>query len=436
MRTVSLRRIVVVSVALALSAVAPRSFAQEIAPVGEYTPGLPVGAWMLYPSLFVGATYDTNFKQTPSGIDRDEGVAARISPRIVATNDGGIRQTTLYGVVDALLFSSDTIAASVGGYHSYAPLADLTLGVWGNYTRQTSIFNSALMFNNNAIGPVGNPPGTIPVIINPFGTTPTVNPIPYNQFSAGGSVTKTFGNVFTSLAASTFYIAYDRSDNGIPDPIPTSHDGLNLWLSGRVGYRFPMWYVFGEASTIWQDFTNSVFNTNGYRVVGGVGTDNPYSLWQAEVYGGWQFQNQEHQDDFHTGISANQDSGVFGGRLTYRPTPYWTLIAAVDTALGVSTFLSPGIPAGIPLVSTTAVLQTTYALSRQWSVGARFGYTRADYIDTDRLDNGWLAGASFNYEIWRNLALTLDYQYTTVDSNVAFSDYTRQQVTGGLTYRY
>ena len=44
------------------------------------------------------------------------------------------------------------------------------------------------------------------------------------------------------------------------------------------------------------------------------------------------------------------------------------------------------------------------------------------------LDNGWMAGASFNYEIWRNLLLTLDYQYSTVHSNVAFSRFYAQSV--------
>jgi hypothetical protein len=34
------------------------------------------------------------------------------------------------------------------------------------------------------------------------------------------------------------------------------------------------------------------------------------------------------------------------------------------------------------------------------------------------------------------LALTLDYQYSTVQSNLALSDYTRNQYTAGLTYRY
>ena len=77
------------------------------------------------------------------------------------------------------------------------------------------------------------------------------------------------------------------------------------------------------------------------------------------------------------------------------------------------------------------------ASRRLWSIGVRGGYTRGDFIGLSGLDNhGWLAGASFNYEILRNLMLTLDYQYTTVQSDAAFSDFTRNQYTAGLTYRY
>ena len=83
--------------------------------------------------------------------------------------------------------------------------------------------------------------------------------------------------------------------------------------------------------------------------------------------------------------------------------------------LGMSTTLAPNIPAGIPTRTTTAILQTTYGISRDWSVGVRGGYTRGEFIGFGGLNNhGWMAGASFNYEIWRNLMLTLDYQYTTV----------------------
>ena len=61
--------VLLVSMALTLGT-SPRSFAQEIAPTGEYDgKGLAVGGWYLFPSIFVGATYDDNFNQSASGTD-------------------------------------------------------------------------------------------------------------------------------------------------------------------------------------------------------------------------------------------------------------------------------------------------------------------------------------------------------------------------------
>src|SRR5262249_33838445 len=63
----------------------------EIAPTGgEYT-GLPVGAWTLFPSLFVGAVWDSNNNQASSnqgtqratGSAPDSGTSLEVSPRIV-----------------------------------------------------------------------------------------------------------------------------------------------------------------------------------------------------------------------------------------------------------------------------------------------------------------------------------------------------------------
>ena len=135
-------------------------------------------------------------------------------------------------------------------------------------------------------------------------------------------------------------------------------------------------------------------------------------------------------------ISQDSQSTVFGGRMTYSPTPYWQWTAAVDEVLGMSAQLTPAIPQGVPTLVTTGILETTYGLSQQWSLGARVGYTRATYFDLGRTDTGWMAGASFNYEIWRNLLLTLDYQYSTLNSTVAFNQFSRNVVSAGVTYKY
>jgi hypothetical protein len=426
-------------------AAAPSGFGPELAPTGEYKEGLPIGPWTLFPSLFVGAVWDSNSNQassnsaaqTATGSSPDSGTSLAVSPRLVAnTSDGAIHSTTLFGVGDFQFFSTNTVSADAGFIHTYKPTEDLSFDLNLRYTRETDLFTSSLNFNNNAIGLHGGPAIPSPTIINPFGTTPNINPVAFNQYGAGGSVTKTWDTWFTTLTGNAFRIQYDHSTN-VPEPFNTSQDATSFWLTGKAGWHFvPKLYVFVEGDGIWQRFTNSLFNTNGYRVTGGLGTDDPGSLIRGEVYGGYQFQHQESQIVPTPNISQDAQSSVFGGRMLYFPTQYWTWVATVDQVLGMSAQLTPNIPQGVPTQVTTGILETTYGISQQWSIGARVGYTRANYLDLGRVDNGYMAGASFNYEIWRNLLLTLDYQYSTLNSNTAFNQFSRNTVTAGLTYKY
>ena len=84
----------------------------EISPTGAYQAGVPVGAWMLYPSLFVGATYNNNINQAATDFNRDNGAGLRVAPRLIATGtDGAIHQTTIYAVGDFQFFNANTVAA-------------------------------------------------------------------------------------------------------------------------------------------------------------------------------------------------------------------------------------------------------------------------------------------------------------------------------------
>src|SRR6516165_2703540 len=260
MRTNSSGRLIAVSMILILGTVSP-SFAQdaapgsqgsggqgsaapgsqgtpsagsEISPTGEYKEGLALGGWMLAPEIFLGAVWNSNANQLANG--ENQGTSLRVSPRIVGYYDGGMYQTSVYGVMDGQFFNSNTIAATAGVTNTYQPFEDLLLSSYFNYTRETSLFNSALNFNNNAIGPPGAPPSGIPLVLNPFGTTPSVNPIAFNQFTVGGSINKTFNQAFASLGATAFYILYDSQSNLIPQPFQTSNNALSVWVQGRVGY--------------------------------------------------------------------------------------------------------------------------------------------------------------------------------------------------------
>src|SRR5262249_8875623 len=438
-----------------LVGVVPRSLAQEIAPTGQYQEGLALGAWMLYPKIYVGGVWDDNVHQQPTGVPETSRVGARAVPWVSATYDGGIYKTTVYGVADARFFDTNTVSATAGLTHRYEATRDLAFTGFVNYTRQTDLFTSALNFNNGAIGPSINVETNLPIILNPFGTTPTVNPSAYNQYTGGGAVTKNFDNTyFAVLSGTVFHIGFDNTGNLPPgNPFQTSLDGTSYWVTGRGGYNVtPSLYVFAEASGIFQRFNNSSFDTNGYRVIGGVGSADPNRLYRGEIYGGYQAQALVNGSGIvldanglpltvngvgtPSAIPSTTSSDVIGGRLYYYPTRYWTVIAAVDETLSVSTSLSPTTPAGIPLLATNAILQTNYKISEGWWIGGRMGYTRSKFFDFDRLDSGWMGGASFNYEIWRNLLLTLDYQYSTVHSNAVLSDFTRNVYSAGLTYRY
>ena len=250
-----------------------------------------------------------------------------MTPRLTGTYDGGIHKTTVYGVVDARFFNADTIAATAGVSHQYEAMRDLIFNFYGNYTRQTDIFNSALQFNNGAIGPPATPNVNIPIIINPFGTTPGVNPIAYNQFTGGASVTKTFNQAFVTLSGTAFGIVYDHSDN-VPAPFQTSHDGTSFWAYGKGSATMsrppstclPKAMGFSNVSTI------HCSTRTDTELLGALDRRMHKSLFRGEIYGGYWAQNQEQQQPnviglgVPTGIPTDANSRVFGGRLSYYPT--------------------------------------------------------------------------------------------------------------------
>jgi hypothetical protein len=425
-----------------------QSSAVESTPVqsGPFRPGFPIDGWMIYPSIYLGAVFDDNVRQAAHGTEHTSGLGVRVSPNFIETYDGGIHQTLLYQVVDARFFpgvgsrppgeaNADSVAATAGFRHRYEAMRDLVFNFYGDYTRETDIFNSALNFNNGAIGPTPSSSPT-PLFLNPFGTSPAVNPVAYNQFSGGAAATKTIGEGFVSLGGDVAHIAWDHTNS----PLQIAEDGTLYRVTGRAGYNVsPQFYVFAEGSGIFQHINNSTtVDTSGYRVIGGIGSADPNSLFRGEIWGGYQFQHEDLTTNLIIpGLTGgNTHDGVFGGSLYYYPTRYWTIMASAQESLGVTLLGSATAPVGTPTRTFTSILQTTYHLSRVWSVGARAGYTRADYIGTPRLDHGWMAGASFNYEVWRNLLATLDYQHTTNHSNVVLSSFDANIYTAGLTYQY
>ena len=213
-------------------------------------------------------------------------------------------------------------------------------------------------------------------------------------------------------------------------------------------------YAYVNASAAWLRFSGSVglaltpdltpsliapSRTSSYRVVGGLGTRR-IGLFQAVAYAGYQ------SSDFQNGNAAGD---IYGGRLSYEPTRYWTLGASVEQIINIASGTTDTniaqvisipspilISAGSSTRTTTAALDSSYTISKEWSLFGRFGYTQVEYLDTPRLDEAWLADLVLRYELMRNLTLSWQYQYASVVSNVPSFNTQKNLVTGSATYKF
>jgi hypothetical protein len=387
-------------------------------PGREYS-AVPVGIWLAYPTLFFGGVFDDNVSQTTAGQTSSAG--ARLVPSLLAEANDGIHKTTLYGMADARLYgnggirSIDALAARAGVIERFQPMLDMVFNFQGDYTRQRDLFSTfGIDHSVTSLNPTA------------IGLAPTTSPLAYNQFSGTASVQKAFGSAFVNIGGSVVGIQYDHNDSTSPSP-----DGVTYTATGRGGFWFtPVLYAYTEAAFDERRFANQIFNSSGYRTVGGIGSDQ-IGLFRGEVYGG--YQSERH--DFAP--IGNVGGTVFGGRLYYYPVRELTLSAAVDESLGVSLLAanSTGVP-GVSTRATTVLLQATYALAREWTASSRLGFIHTDYVDAVRTDDAWTVGATLTYSVWYNFGLTLDYQRVQLTSNAPLAGFTRDVISVGGTYKY
>jgi hypothetical protein len=378
---------------------------------------LPVAGWLLYPSVFVGATYDSNVNQ--GATNKISSAGGRLVPSLLAENTDGIHKTTFYGMADGRAYTQNdagsTIAARAGIIQRYQPLPDVTFTAQGDYTRQKDLFSTfGIDHSVTTLNPTG------------VGLSPSVNPQIYNQYTGLVSVQKLFDGAFVNISGSVVDIIYDSTPTGTQSPNGVTYTGV-----GRGGFWFtPFFYAYAEGSADQRRYNTDTFNSNGYRTVGGIGTDQ-IGLFRGEVYGGYQ------EERFDSATLGTVNGTVAGGRLYYYPLRELTIRGSIDESIGVSQLqATPTSPIGTATRVTSSLVQATYALAPEWAAAARFGYIHTTYVGTTRLDDAWTGGATITYSLWVNWSLALDYQHIELKSNVPLQSFTRDVVTLGATYTY
>jgi hypothetical protein len=370
---------------------------------------------MLYPSLLTGAIYDDNIFQTST--NRTAALGLRFRPAIVATRQSGVHQTTFYANGDFSIYPGNASAgnaldAQIGFIHRWEVERDLTLSAAGQYALYTDMYTSGEIFSQN-------------------GGLATLNgPQRFESFSGSLSGLKSFDHVFVGLAGSISGTTYDTV-NTTSGPLSQSYrDAIVPAASARLGYAVsPAIYAYSEASGNVNSVNDANYNSRGYRLVSGLGL-NRISLFNGEIFAGYQRQLYDNPQ------FGSQASPVYGGKLSWNPTPAWSLGAGLDETFQNSGLQTVGNPTGGAARVTTASLSVNYGMAARWSASVRSGYSEVAYINGGQVDHRWSAGASFNYTVFRNFGLTLDYTFVDVISNVRSASLVRNQLTLGTTYKY
>lgn len=434
-----------------------------VTPVANVDPGIchsgiPFSGWLLYPSIRFYSLYSDNLFLSPAARLHVGGFGT--TPSLTAQWTNGIHTTTIYGTLDAEDFPSDTAINVLDGQanitQQYSPLNDLTFTVLGDYTHRTiatalvnsipipmatPITNPTLLANGDIELPNGTivaPNGQVVGNVNPGIVANGTNLVnPYNQYTGTATVSKIFNRGIVTLSDSLAHTDYNSQQN--PGPSAFTSFSNNTVTEDASFWLGPVFYAYSDGSFSSHTINSALNpNSNAYRVVAGIGT-RQFEFFRGSVYLGYQGSWVEG-----SGVAGGD---VYGAKLSYFPTLDWVITGSLDITTNKSsqTAISPlalsvNSPEPIPISSSTRVVspsvQSQFLLAPQWTLLGTFGYSHIDYFNLARIDNTWSTDAQVNYEIWRNLTLCLDYQFTSIVSNVAFQSANRNLITMSANYRF
>jgi hypothetical protein len=418
---------------------------------------IPFNSWLLYPSVNFLAENSNNYFITPQS--KLSGWAFGVDPSMTAEWSNGIHTTTLYGNFQQLQYPPDgqvpqeskitSPSGEATWTQQYAPLRDLNFTFAGDYVHQTlspaltssiptptAFTGTTILSNGDIVLPNGTIVSPTGQILGQVGPTASVGPTafvnPYDQYTASAKVQKIFNGGIVTLGTSVQQVDYEHAGTTNFNNKYFSEDA-SFWLG-------PVFYAYTDGS-----FNIRTTDPNGdstaYRITGGIGT-RQFGLFRTSAYFGYQGSG---------GATPDLDGGdVYGAAFSYYPTAVWTISANIDETINhapanappsTQALAIPGItPLQIPITGATKVtstsLHSSYVISPQWTVNGLFAYVHIDNIGSPIWDDSWVGDASVSYNIWRDLTLALEYQYSSIVSNQPQTNANRNLITMSATYKF
>jgi hypothetical protein len=411
---------------------------------------IAMDGWLFFPAIRVYSLYTDNLFQ--SAIKPLSVLGFGVTPGLNAQWSNGIHSTAIIAGFDRQVFPTDNQVNTFDPHATftqrYEALRDLSFRLTGDYLRRT--YSSALQ---NAIPTAGGPGGTVlpngdtllpnGTIISPTGqvvsqATPTIAANnnttavnPFDQFTGTFFVDKIFNRGILTVSGALTKTDYETQS--LQDTHNrTLRENGGVWLG-------PLFYAYSDGSYATTVAEATSIATTSYRIIGGIGT-RQLGLLRASGYLG------------HQASRAQQGSSggdVYGGALTYYPTPVWTLSLNLDETINIASqpFASQfaltlpqttpvQIPIGLSTRTTSTSFHSDYRIAPLWVSTLQLNYSRIEYVESPRRDNTWLFDALLEYDIWHNMSITWEYRYSRISSNAPFTTSTSNLTSMGAAYKF
>jgi hypothetical protein len=375
--------------------------------------------WLVWAGLSGGLACDYNLNQSPT--NQIQACGPQFGPSLVAARNTGIQRSILYVAGDVRYYPTvnqvDLHDTKAGAVHVWEIQRDLIFRVQGQGTwgRQYSGFAANLLSTDRFV----------------------TSPVPYTQGYGSTSIQKNFGRFFSAIGGSVTATAYENIEDNLGNTILQDfRNGTVSTANGRVGYHVsPITYTYIEPTVNWQRYADARLNSEGYRVVAGIGTER-FSLFNGEIFGGYA------QQRFEDPTIGDASIPVIGGKLSWFPTRFLTFTFTADRTFGTSDFSLIGVPGAVnnvgpgllPGSTTTA---TTVSLNGKWDINRWFSFSgtvadqRLDYLNSDRQDDLVTATAVLTYKITERFNAHLTYIRADLLTNFPGAEFSRDAVLVG-----
>ncbi|MGD9511484.1 MAG: outer membrane beta-barrel protein [Geminicoccaceae bacterium] len=387
-------------------------------PRPDYDPlGIRAGSFLIFPSISLSGTYDSNVFATED--DEDSDVGAILAPR-VDVNSNWSRH--------ALNFSAGAVGALWNDYseNDYLDAFAATNGRL-DITRN-DIASGTLRFDRlHEDRDDPDDSGTTSI-----GTSDRGNLTRYYRGLLDTQYRHNFNRIFTVVGGGVQRLLYDD----IGDRENSRRDRWEYGGRARLGYQVsPRIGTFVQGNYSWREYDEDQNidgelqkrDNHGWRAALGTTVDITSIVFGEASFG--------YSKRYYDADGLN-NSGGFGanGNITWNVTPLTSLIFSASSEVLESTVTFEGDTAEGNLQNQVGV-EVQHELLRNVLLNGTLGYTRDDFQGTSRNDNIYAAGFGASYLLNRNLSLNANYTFTKRDSDDDTAEFDRNIVLVGFTVR-